>query len=287
MTQEYHIMRPSLLTTDGEALRNFLMEDIGYGDLSSQTIDGDVEGEGVIFVKEKCILAGLEEACGLFGILNVPVAPLKHDGDEIEKNVTVLKINGNLTQILAVERVALNILSRMSGIATQTNELVMKTREINPHLIIACTRKTTPGFRFFEKKAVVIGGGDSHRFRLDDSIILKDNHLKVFESIREGVMKAKQSSFTKKIEVEVEDLTGALEAAEAGAEIVMLDNMDPSTASECYLSLKERYPKIIVEISGGITPENITQYARHADVISLGFLTHSYRSIDYSLELND
>ena len=123
---------------------------------------------------------------------------------------------------------ALNILSRMSGIATLTHHLKMKVIEVNPDVHIASTRKTTPGFRFFEKKAVVIGGGDPHRFRLDDCIMLKDNHLRALESVREGVEKAREFSFSKKVEVEVEDLERALEAAEAGADIVLEDLSDHS-----------------------------------------------------------
>ncbi|MCK4614442.1 MAG: carboxylating nicotinate-nucleotide diphosphorylase [Thermoplasmata archaeon] len=259
---------------------------MGYGDLSSNIIPKGKTGEGRIFVKQDCTLAGIEEASGIFGILGVPVLPLAQDGQGIRTGETVLKLKGGIRRILAGERVALNILSRMSGIATLVRSLVERANEVNPNIRIACTRKTTPGFGFFEKKAVILGGGDPHRFRLDDAIILKDNHLRSMGSIAEGVREAKRSSFTKKVEVEAEALKGAMEAAEAGADIVMLDNMSPRQAAESCKKLKERFPGIILEVSGGITPDNISEYAESADVISLGYLTHSYRSVDFSLELD-
>jgi len=285
MNDDYRIYHPSPQTTGGDALQRFLEEDIGYGDISSMALPVDRTGEGRLFTKENCVLAGLEEAASVFGLLGIPALPLHRDGEKIQAGKTVLRVRGALRGILAGERLALNILSRMSGIATLTHSLVTRTRELNPDIRIACTRKTTPGFRFFEKKAVISGGGDPHRFRLDDAIMLKDNHLKALGDIKEGVKRAKSLSFTKKVEVEAETIEQALKAAEAGADIVMLDNMSPIEARACYNALKGAHPHIIVEVSGGITPENILDYAESADVISLGYLTHSYRSVDFSLEL--
>jgi len=287
MDPDFRIHHTSILSTDVKSLKRYLREDLGYGDLSSRVlIDGGM-AEAEIISKEDCVLAGVEEVAVLFGMLKVPVWVLAEDGCKIGNQERVMRIKGDVRSILAAERLSLNILSRMSGIATLVNSLVERARELKPGIRIACTRKTTPGFRFFQKKAVIIGGGDPHRFRLDDCIMLKDNHLSRLDSIREGVKRAKEFSFTKKVEVEVEDLDSALEAADAGADIVMLDNMDPASAEKCYSSLKERYPSVIVEVSGGITPENILDYAEHADVISLGYLTHSYRAIDFSLEVLD
>jgi len=218
-------------------------------------------------------------------MLGIPVKLIGKDGRRNGSGDVVMGIRGDLVNILAGERVALNILSRMSGIATLTRTLVERTRSVNPDIRIACSRKTTPGFRFFEKKAVMLGGGDTHRFRLDDCIMLKDNHIRKLTSIQEGVERARTFSFTKKVEVEVETREQAAEAARAGADIIMLDNMDPVKAGECYGMLKEMQPNVIVEVSGGITPDTIMEYAANADVISLGYLTHSYRSVDFSLEV--
>jgi nicotinate-nucleotide pyrophosphorylase (carboxylating) len=174
---------------------------------------------------------------------------------------------------------------RMSGIATQTKALVERCRKMNPHVRIAATRKTTPGFRYFEKKAVMLGGGDPHRYRLDDAFIIKDNHLRIVGSVKEAVRRAKKGGFTKKIEIEVENLRDALEAVNAGADIIMLDNMTPKEAEETAKKIKEIKKSVIVEISGGITPDNIIDYAKFADVISLGWLTHSTKAVDFSLEI--
>ncbi|MEM2943383.1 MAG: nicotinate-nucleotide diphosphorylase (carboxylating), partial [Methanomassiliicoccales archaeon] len=147
------------------------------------------------------------------------------------------------------------------------------------------TRKTTPGFRKYEKKAVLIGGGDPHRFRLDDAILIKDNHLKIVGSITEAVSKAKTVSFTKKIEVEVESIEQAVEAAKAGADIVMLDNMPPEQVEVASLAVKKLNDHILVEVSGGLTPESAPKYARYADIISLGYITHSPKAIHFKLEI--
>ncbi len=286
MEKSFTIKEASVLTTRSDDLKRFLTEDLGYGDLSSLVLPEDKVVSGRIFAKEECIVAGLEEAACLLGMVGVPTRELVNDGDRVGTGETVLECNGPVRGILAGERVALNVLSRMSGIASLVNDLVKKTRTINPDLRIACTRKTTPGFSFFQKKAVRIGGGDTHRFRLDDSIILKDNHLKCLKDLEEGLRSARNGGFTKKVEVEVESLADALVAAQAGADIVMLDNMIPVLARECYRTLKKDHPHVLVEVSGGIDSGNILDYAASADVISLGYLTHSYRSIDFSLELD-
>ena len=289
LPMENHLPKrvPSRLTTDTAALESFLREDLGYGDISSNVIDPDLTGAGEIFTKEDCVLAGAEEADWIFRYLGLSTKTQAKDGQSLKNLEQVLTVTGNVRGILAGERVALNIISRMSGIATLTHTLVSMTRNVNPHLRIACSRKTTPGFRFFEKKAVIIGGGDPHRFRLDDCIMLKDNHLKRMGSLEEGITKAKSFSFSKKVEVEVESIETAERAAAAGADIIMLDNMSPEEVRKGYLLIKNDHPHITIEVSGGITPENIMEYAKYADVISLGFLTHSYRSIDFSLELKD
>jgi len=163
-------------------------------------------------------------------------------------------------------------------------------REVNPAIIVAGTRKTTPGLQFFEKNAVRVGGGDTHRYRLDDEVLIKDNHLALVGSVKEAVQRArKHASFTKKIEVEAETLDQAVEAAQVGADIVLLDNMSPKGVEIVLSALKDKglRDKVLVEVSGGINPDNILLYAKlEVDVISTGYITHSAPSLDLSLEVD-
>lgn len=264
----------------------FLKEDIGHGDITSDALIGDVDAEAMIFAKEDCILAGLEEAAAIFGHLGVGTETDFRDGQRIGKLTKVMLLRGKAKPMLAGERVALNFLMRMSGIATQTWELTNKCRERNPNVSVAATRKTTPGFRFFEKKAVRLGGGDPHRFRLDDAFLIKDNHLKVVGSVKEAIKRAKAGHFNKKVEVEVETEEEAVEAAQAGADIIMLDNMPPDIGRVVAGKIRE-ISRSTIEVSGGINPQNIVEYADYADVISLGWITHSVRAIDFSLEIKE
>jgi len=183
----------------------------------------------------------------------------------------------------------LNLLSRMSGIATATRKLVEKVKKARLNTRIAATRKTAPGLLYFDKKAVFIGGGDPHRLHLDDMVLIKDNHLAVSENIETAVQLAKQNaSFTRKIEVEVTKVADALKAAKAGADVIMLDNFSPKLIRETIGLLKEAgfHEKILLEASGGITQENLLEYAQtQVNIISLGELTHSVRALDVSLEI--
>jgi nicotinate-nucleotide pyrophosphorylase (carboxylating) len=196
-----------------------------------------------------------------------------------------MEISGNAKAILKTERLALNFIMQMSGIATLTRELVDKCKAINPDIRIAATRKTTPGFRQYEKKAVELGGGIRHREGLYDQILIKDNHLKFTESITDAVKRARDSGLSDVVEIEVVDIAGAREATEAGADIIMLDNMTPELAKEAAQAIRAINQEIEIEISGGVTPENITSYAELADRISLGWLTHSARACDFSIEI--
>lgn len=264
----------------------FLKEDLGHGDITSDALIGDVEASARIFSKEECILAGLDEATVIFDHLDVETSTEVKDGQRIEKYSTVLQLRGGAKPILAGERVALNFLMKMSGIATQTNRLLELCRQKNPKVSVAATRKTTPGFRFFEKKAVKLGGGDPHRYRLDDAFLIKDNHLKIVGSVTEALKRAKAGHFNKKVEIEVETEEEALEAAQAGADIIMLDNMSPDVGRAVAGKVRAIAP-VIIEVSGGINPQNIADYADYADVISLGWITHSVRSVDFSLEFKE
>jgi nicotinate-nucleotide pyrophosphorylase (carboxylating) len=178
----------------------------------------------------------------------------------------------------------------MSGVATATAELVSIAKKNGSSARIACTRKTLPGLRYFEKRAVELGGGDTHRLRLDDAVLIKDNHLELAGSITESVRKAKaKASFTKKIEVEATSPNQAMEAVHAGADIVLLDNMTPQEVQKSVdlLEAKKLRGRVLVEVSGGITRDNLASYVETGvDVISVGSITHSAKAIDMSLELH-
>ena len=260
----------------------FLQEDLGdRGDITSEALLKDEEGIAFIKAKENCILAGLEEAIEVFKRLNCKTSALKTDGDEIKAGEKILEIKGKVKKILTGERLALNFICRMSGIASLTHELTKICRKKNPNVQIAATRKTTPGFRKYEKKAVKIGGGEPHRMGLYDGILIKDNHLACL-SLREAIRKAKKTGM--KIEVEVESVEDAVIAAEEGADIIMLDNMSPVKGKIAATQIRKINPEIKIEVSGGITPENIANYT-FADRISLGWLTHSIKNKDFSLEI--
>lgn len=264
---------------------DYLDEDLGNGDVTSDALIGDVEARANLIAREDCILAGNEEATRIFEHEGLRVRHFVPDGHEVRSETVIMEITGDAKAILRTERLALNFVMQMSGIATLTRQLVEKCRTINPDVKIAATRKTTPGFRKYEKNAVELGGGIRHREGLYDQILIKDNHLQFTESITDAVGKAKQSGLSKIIEVEVVDFEGAEEAARAGADIIMLDNMTPAEAKKAGHAIKAINSAIEVEISGGITPDNITEYADFADRISLGWLTHSVKACDFSIEI--
>jgi nicotinate-nucleotide pyrophosphorylase (carboxylating) len=266
-------------------MRDYLQEDVGFGDLTSNALLGEEEGSAIITTDEELILAGVEEATEIFTMLGLEVEALAQDGDRLPCSAKVLRVRGRLKDILLGERLALNFLMRMSGIATTVSDLNARIQAINPKVRVAATRKTTPGFRFYEKKAVIVGGGDPHRYRLDDALLIKDNHLEIVGSITEAIRRAKAASFTKKVEVETTTQDQAMEAVGAGADIIMLDNMSPENAREAFLMVKQLDQNVVVEVSGGITPETIEAYANAADIISMGWITHSVRSAHLSLDV--
>lgn len=271
-------------------LREYLEEDIGYGDITTNYILKGESPNGIarIITRRDGIVSGLKEAALLFELFKVDAFPKKEDGAKIQKKEIIMELKGPIKGILTCERTALNLLMRMSGIATATNRIIKKVREINQKVKIACTRKTTPGFRYFEKKAVELGGGDPHRYRLDDMILIKDNHLKINSNIAEIIDTVrKYVSFSKKIEIEVTSTEQALEAAKANADILMLDNFKPLEVQEIITLLEENNLRnIILEVSGNITQENILEYAKlDIDIISMGALTHSAPALDITLDL--
>jgi len=265
----------------------YLQEDLGKDkDITSDSLFKDEKAEGRIIAKEDCVFAGLKEGKDVFKKTGAQINFLVNDGELVNKNTTIAIVTGPARSILKGERLALNIMGRMSGIATETKNLVNKCKSINPKVKIAATRKTTPGFRKFEKRAVEIGGGEQHRFGLFDAVMIKDNHLKITKSIEDAIKKAKQKVKNKIIEIEVENEQDAITAAKLAVDVIMLDNFDPKSGEITANKIRKINPEIIIEISGGVTPENITDYASFADRISLGYLTHSVGSKDFSLEIN-
>ena len=272
-----------------EKLKQLLAEDVGQGDVTSAAVvPAGLMVEAAVVAKEAGIAAGIEETAILAESLGLSVKTEVVDGDEVKNGKVILRISGDAQAILSAERTMLNLLSRMSGIATATRRVVEKLRKAKSTAKIAATRKTAPGLLYFDKKAVLIGGGDPHRLHLDDMILVKDNHIVITGSVEDAVKKAKAASFSKKIEVEVTSATDALKAAEAGADIIMLDNFSPKQIREAVEALKKAgfFGKILVEVSGGITAENLLEYASaQVDTISMGALTHSAKALDISLEV--
>ena len=273
-----------------DKIREFLKEDLGYGDITSQSlIPVNQSAKAVLYFKEDGVTSGLEEASRVFNILSCVVTTLVLDGVKVKARTPLLIVEGKARALLSGERVALNIVGRMAGIATATSKVIEMTTPVNPLVRIAATRKTVPGLRLLDKKAVIHGGGDPHRFGLDDCVLIKDNHLELVSSITEAVKTVRKAvSFTKKIEVEVRTEDEALEAALAGADIIMFDNMPPDKIKSCFVTLDSKNLKEghIFEASGGVTMINVVEYASSGvDVISIGALTHSVKSLDVKLEI--
>lgn len=266
----------------------FLEEDEPFGDVTSALIPKEKVGKARIEAGENFKVFGLDYARLLFEHFDLKVEKGKEDGEWVKKDDILLRVEGSLRTILELERMVLNLISHLSGIATQTAFYVIKAKSINPDVIIASTRKTTPGLRFFEKMAVLCGGGDTHRFSLSDMVMIKDNHIKALGGIEEALKVAKKTvSFAHKIEIEVESVEDALKAAEMGADVVMLDNMSPQDVAKVVNLYKEKgyYGRVILEASGGINFENLEEYVRTGvNVISIGSLTKNVRSCDVSME---
>src|SRR5437870_6068143 len=223
-------------------LRGFLAEDIGFGDITTDAlVRHDIQATGYVVCKETGVIAGIREARVLLQIVGCKTTRTVLDGDIVKPGARILYTNGPAHNLLKVERVLLNLLSHMSGVATATQEFVRLAEKSGGHVRIACTRKTLPGLRYFEKRAVELGGGDTHRLRLDDMVLIKDNHLVFAGKIEQSVRKAKERvSFTKKIEVEATTPALAVEAARAGADIVLLDNMTPEDVQKSINLLKAK-----------------------------------------------
>jgi len=262
-------------------LMTFLAEDIGKGDVTSVLLPRK-KITAKIISREKAIVAGVNHAREIFKLKGCSVTIVKKDGSRVNPNDVILKITGDAGKILTCERTALNLLTRMSGIATQTNELVKK---ISNKTKLYATRKTAPGLRYFDKEAVEIGGGVRHRLRLDEMVMIKDNHIAVSDLLS-LIKNAKKKH--KKFEVEVENTSDAVLAAREGATIIMLDNFTPEQIKKTIQVLKgeKLRDKVLLEASGGINAKNIAKYGKTGvDIISVGSITNSVKGIDMSLEV--
>ena len=261
-----------------------LREDISSEDVSTNAIMREaVMGQVDLICKQNGIIAGLDVFKRVFQLLDddVQFEFYCKDGDEVKKGQLMAKVTGDMRTLLSGERVALNYLQRMSGIATYTNGVAKLLEGSNTKLLD--TRKTTPNMRIFEKYAVTVGGGHNHRYNLSDGVMLKDNHIGAAGSITKAVAMAKDyAPFVRKIEVEVENLDMVREAVEAGADIIMLDNMSPEEMKEAIAIIDGRAE---TECSGNVTKENIAKLtALGVDYISSGALTHSAPIMDISLK---
>lgn len=274
-----------MLPTD--QLLSFFAEDVPAGDITTLALIPDKVVSARIEAREEMVLAGVEECVWLFEHFGVSVMTEAEDGEHVSAGTKILALAGPVHAILSVERTALNLLGRMSGIATATAAAQELASRVNDHVRVAGTRKTAPGLRYFDKKAIRIGGGDPHRDSLSDAFLIKDTHRALLP-VADAVRRAKEYSAYHKVECEVESLIDAVAAAEAGADILMFDNMTPSAVHGAIAALAARglRNRLVLEVSGGILPETIHLWAGvDVDRISMGALTHSVRCADVSLEI--
>ncbi len=273
-----------------EKIHRLLEEDLGQGDITTSLLipDGTIV-EGEIVAKEEGIIAGIKEATTFLESQNLQVEALISDGSKVKAKTVILQITGDARTLLSIERTLLNILTRMSGIATKTHRLIEKIRNAGFKTRVACTRKVAPGLSYFDKKAVMLGGGDTHRLHLDDLVLIKDNHLAIVGDVSKTIKKVQEAvSFSKKIEIEVSAVEEALDATKSGADIVMLDNFSPKEVEETMMLLKKNRlrDKVLIESSGRINEQNILEYATTGvDIVSLGEITDSTKALDISLEV--
>ncbi|MBA3060913.1 MAG: carboxylating nicotinate-nucleotide diphosphorylase [Nitrospirae bacterium] len=270
-----------------EIIRIAIEEDIGNGDITTAfLIPEDSESRALIIAKGNFVVAGIPFVKEVFSFLDREVRfnVFINDGSKVMKGDVIAEVSGRTKVLLSGERVSLNILQRLSGIATITNMFVEKVRGL--HAKIVDTRKTTPGLRFMEKYAVRLGGGNNHRFGLFDGILIKDNHIEAVGSITEALRLASEGHHLAKIEVEVENLNDLKKAVEGGADIVMLDNMSIQDMKEAVNIVRTSKKDVILEASGNVSLENVREVAETGvDLISIGALTHSATAVDISMKI--
>ena len=270
-----------------EDLLRFIREDAPWGDATTDAVVPDVTCRAVIRAKDHGVIAGLAEAQALFEHFGVTAHARTADGRPATPGEALLDLAGPARAILLVERTALNIIGRMSGIATQTREAVDVVQGVSPDVRVAATRKTAPGLRALDKKAVTLGGGDPHRYTLSDMVLIKDNHLALVP-LPEAIRRAKEQSLYRVVEVEVGAAGDAIMAAGAGADIILLDNMTPGAVFETVQALIDRglRERVVLEVSGNVAGGDLARYAATGiDVISMGALTHTVRNFDVSLDI--
>ncbi|MFQ3581464.1 MAG: carboxylating nicotinate-nucleotide diphosphorylase [Chloracidobacterium sp.] len=273
-------------------ISQFLAEDLGRGDVTTDAIlTQDVKARGRFLAKQDLTLAGLEVAEMVFQWFDpeIQIQTFYLDGDTVPAGKEIARIVGPAHMLLAGERVALNLLQRMSGIATLTRAFVQAIE--GTEAVIADTRKTAPGLRLLDKYAVHVGGGHNHRFGLDDGILIKDNHIALAGGIEPALRRAKKNaSHLLKIEVEVSTLDQAREAVSEGADVILLDNMTVDQVRECVALVRELEPpgrQTLIEVSGNMALDTVRAYAEAgANLISVGALTHSVKAADISLKLS-
>jgi len=271
-------------------IRNWLAEDIGNGDITTETtIPASSQAKAIIHMKDSGIIAGIPVAALVFQVVDASLQfkTFVNDGDYVDKGTVIIEVEGSTRSLLMGERLALNLMQRLSGIATKTKQYVDALQGLSTRLVD--TRKTTPGHRMLEKYAVRVGGGHNHRYGLYDAVMIKDNHIKGAGGITAAVKAARERiPHTMKIEVETESMEQIQEALAAGADIIMLDNMANEVMKDAVVYIKAQSPHVIVEASGGITLDTIYEKAATGvDVISVGGLTYSFQALDISLDLNE
>lgn len=271
------------------SIGGFLAEDIGRGDITTQsTVQPEIRGLGRFLAKEYLVICGLDVAEAVFIHLDSEISEIEtsyNEGDEVEEGTVFATLKGYSDVLLTGERVALNLLQRLSGIATLTRQYVRAVEGTKAEIVD--TRKTTPGLRLLEKYAVTIGGGKNHRMGLDDGVLIKDNHIALAGGITEAVVAAKSKvGHLHKIEVEITNWAQLREAIEAGADIVMLDNQTPDEAAKLVQMSRNLNPNVLIEASGGMDLDRVRSFAEAGvDLISVGRLTHSARAVDISFKI--
>jgi len=273
-----------------DRLLQFLKDDLFFIDVTTEAmIPKNCRARAIVVAEDRGIVAGNNFVAPFLKYFGIDVIRYVEDGGYIDTGDIVLELMGEARKILSIERTILNFLMILSGIATYTKSIVERVREINSRLIIAATRKTHPGLAFFEKYAVSVGGGSTHRLGLFDTVLIKDNHLAIVGDVRKAVELARKTlGYFKKIEVEVRSAEEALEAAKAGADIVMLDNMSVEEVAKVIelLRLHGLRDKVLIEVSGGIDEDSIVEYAKlDVDIVSLSKLTLEAPPLKMSMDV--